>query len=115
MEKAATPEPTASRKEEPIPLPEWRKAEASLAAGSGLTLLLIEGPQPPQLSVSNNNSVCHALQSSPAHAHLCDQPAGSMHRPIALLADISRPECKKIDRSAEALRVNHHPILFPPK
>jgi hypothetical protein len=48
-----------------------------------------------------------------------------LHRKVELIAllveewrlgrQVSRPECKKIDRSAEALRVNHHPILFPPK
>jgi diguanylate cyclase (GGDEF)-like protein len=80
MDKAATPARTAARKEEAQPPPEWREAEASLSAGSGLALLLVEGPQPPQLSVSNNNSVCHALQSSPAHAHLCDPYCGEAYK-----------------------------------
>ncbi len=80
MEKAATPDRTTARKEEPQPPSEWREAEASLAAGSGLALLLVEGPQPPQLSVSNNNSVCHALQSSPTHAHLCQPYCGEAYK-----------------------------------
>ncbi|MCA1616892.1 MAG: PocR ligand-binding domain-containing protein [Acidobacteria bacterium] len=93
MEKAATPERTAARKEEPASLPAWRKAEASLAAGSGLALLLVEGPQPPQLSVSNNNSICHALQSSPAHAHLCDPYCGEAYKRAGVAGEKTYYRC----------------------
>ena len=54
----------------------WAEAQESLAASSGLSMLLVEGHQPPQLLVSNNNSICRAFQSSPAHVHLCDPFCG---------------------------------------
>jgi diguanylate cyclase (GGDEF)-like protein len=56
--------------------PGWAEAQDSLAAALGLSLLLVEGHQPPQLAVSNNNSICRAFQSSPAHVHLCDPYCG---------------------------------------
>jgi diguanylate cyclase (GGDEF)-like protein len=62
-----------------IPL-QWESAQDSLAAESGLALLLIEGHQPPQLLTSNNNSICHAFQSSTAHAHLCEPYCGEAFR-----------------------------------
>jgi diguanylate cyclase (GGDEF)-like protein len=80
MEKAAPPERTAARREEHGLSPAWEQAQAALSAESGLALLLVDGPQPPQLSVSNNNSICHALQSSPAHRHLCDPYCGEAYR-----------------------------------
>ena len=80
MEKAAPPERTAARREELGLSPAWEQAQAALSAESGLALLLVDGPQPPQLSVSNNNSICHALQSSPAHRHLCDPYCGEAYR-----------------------------------
>lgn len=54
----------------------WTDAQESLAAASGLSVLLVEGHQPPALEVSNNNSICHAFQSSPKHVHLCDPFCG---------------------------------------
>lgn len=54
----------------------WTDAQESLAAASGLAVLLVEGHQPPALEVSNNNSICHAFQSSPKHVHLCDPYCG---------------------------------------
>jgi diguanylate cyclase (GGDEF)-like protein len=54
----------------------WADAQESLAAASGLSLLLVEGHQPPALLVSNNNSICRAFQSSPDHVHLCDPFCG---------------------------------------
>ena len=54
----------------------WAEVSEGLASSSGLALLLVEGRQPPALSVANNNSVCHAFQSSPAHAHLCQPDCG---------------------------------------
>ena len=54
----------------------WAEVQESLAAASGLALLLVEGRQPPALRVSHNNSICHAFQSSPKHAHLCDPFCG---------------------------------------
>src|SRR5918998_2075108 len=80
MEKSAPPERTAARREEHGLSPLWEQAQAELSAESGLALLLVDGPQPPQLSVSNNNSICQALQSSPAHRHLCDPYCGEAYR-----------------------------------
>jgi diguanylate cyclase (GGDEF)-like protein len=54
----------------------WTDAQDSLAAASGLSVLLVEGHQPPALEVSNNNSICHAFQSSPKHVRLCDPYCG---------------------------------------
>ncbi|HYO91223.1 MAG TPA: PocR ligand-binding domain-containing protein, partial [Pyrinomonadaceae bacterium] len=54
----------------------WAEAQDSLAAASGLSILLVNGPQPPSLCVSNNNSICQAFQSSPKHARLCDPYCG---------------------------------------
>jgi len=55
---------------------DWVDSQESLAAASGLSLLLVEGHQPPALAVSNNNSICRAFQSSPKHVHLCDPYCG---------------------------------------
>jgi diguanylate cyclase (GGDEF)-like protein len=57
----------------------WAEAQDSLAAASGLSVLLVGGPQPPALCVSNNNSICHAFQSSPKHVRLCDPYCGQAH------------------------------------
>jgi diguanylate cyclase (GGDEF)-like protein len=57
----------------------WAKAQKSIAESSGISLLLVEGHQPPALSISNNNSICEALQSSPEHVGLCDPFCGAAH------------------------------------
>lgn len=49
----------------------WADAQARLALRAGLSLLLVDGVQPPALVISNNNSICQAIQSSPEHAQLC--------------------------------------------
>ncbi len=54
----------------------WADAQESLAAASGLSLLLVEGHQPPAIFVSNNNSICRAFQSSPDYVRLCDPFCG---------------------------------------
>lgn len=54
----------------------WADAQESLSAASGLSLLLVEGHQPPAILVSNNNSICRAFQSSPEHVRLCDPFCG---------------------------------------
>jgi diguanylate cyclase (GGDEF)-like protein len=59
---------------------DWAAAQDSLAAASGLSILLIEGHQPPALSVSNNNSICQVFQSSPKYAHLCDPYCGIAYK-----------------------------------
>ena len=55
---------------------DWPAEQDSLAASSGLSILLIEGHQPPALHVSNNNSICHIFQSSPKYVRLCDADCG---------------------------------------
>jgi diguanylate cyclase (GGDEF)-like protein len=57
----------------------WAEAQSGLAYAAGLALLLVEGRQPPALTVAHNNSVCQSLQSSPAHAHLCQPDCGEAH------------------------------------
>ncbi|HEY3582406.1 MAG TPA: diguanylate cyclase [Pyrinomonadaceae bacterium] len=59
--------------------PAWPEVQDGLAAASGLALLLVDGHQPPALVVSNNNSICHAFQSSPEHVKLCDPYCGVAH------------------------------------
>jgi diguanylate cyclase (GGDEF)-like protein len=59
--------------------PAWPEVQDGLAENSGLALLLVDGHQPPAVVVSNNNSICQALQSSPDHAQLCDPYCGVAH------------------------------------
>lgn len=59
---------------------DWGEVQQSVAQDSGLALLLVEGYQPPALVVSNNNSICEALQSSPEHVRLCDPFCGLAHK-----------------------------------
>jgi diguanylate cyclase (GGDEF)-like protein len=54
----------------------WPARQDSVAAGAGLSILLVEGRQPPAMAISNNNSICHAFQSSPEHVRLCDPFCG---------------------------------------
>ncbi|HSP64443.1 MAG TPA: diguanylate cyclase [Pyrinomonadaceae bacterium] len=57
----------------------WARIQESIAGSSGISLLLVEGQQPPSLAIANNNSVCAALQSSPEHLRLCDPFCGAAH------------------------------------
>lgn len=57
----------------------WREVQESVAESSGISLLLVDGHQPPALTVTNNNSICNALQSSPSHVKLCDPYCGEAH------------------------------------
>jgi diguanylate cyclase (GGDEF)-like protein len=57
----------------------WGEVQKGLAAASGLSILLVEGRQPPSLLVANNNSVCAAFQSSKTHAHLCQPDCGESY------------------------------------
>jgi diguanylate cyclase (GGDEF)-like protein len=58
----------------------WPEAQDAVANSTGLSVLLVNGHQPPALVVSNNNSICHAFQSSPKHVKLCDPYCGEAHR-----------------------------------
>ena len=79
MDERAAPEREDSRaqtRSAAAPPAGWTPVQDTLAATSGLSLLLVEGHQPPALAVSNNNSICHAFQSSPKHVRLCDPYCG---------------------------------------
>jgi diguanylate cyclase (GGDEF)-like protein len=78
MDKAARAPERADQPEAPTTEAPagWAEAQGDLAASTGLALLLIEGHQPPSLVVSNNNSICHAFQTSPAHAGRCEPFCG---------------------------------------
>ena len=58
----------------------WTEVQDKLAAALGLSVLLVDGHQPPALVASNNNSICHAFQSSREHVRLCDPYCGEAHR-----------------------------------
>ena len=60
--------------------PGWLEVQEKLASSLGLSLLLVDGRQPPAVAASNNNSICHAFQSSPEHVRLCDPYCGDAHR-----------------------------------
>jgi diguanylate cyclase (GGDEF)-like protein len=57
----------------------WRQLQDSVAGSAGVSLLLVEGHQPPALVVTNNNTICETLQSSPEHVRLCDPYCGTAH------------------------------------
>lgn len=73
----------AQRKTSAVPPHGWAEVQEGLASSSGLALLLVEGRQPPALAVANNNSICQAFQSSPAHAHLCQPDCGEAYERAA--------------------------------
>ncbi|MDQ5843968.1 MAG: diguanylate cyclase [Acidobacteriota bacterium] len=58
----------------------WVEVQDKLAATVNLSLLLVDGRQPPAVVASNNNSICHAFQSSPEYVSLCDPYCGDAHR-----------------------------------
>jgi diguanylate cyclase (GGDEF)-like protein len=58
----------------------WVAVQQKLAAAAGLSVLLVDGRQPPALVASNNNSICHAFQSSMEYVALCDPYCGDAHR-----------------------------------
>ncbi len=78
-EKRAAPANSTSQ-ETPERAPRgWAKAQDAIASSTGISLLLVEGRQPPALGIANNNSICAALQSSPEHAGLCNPFCGGAH------------------------------------
>jgi diguanylate cyclase (GGDEF)-like protein len=79
IEKGAA-QPQAGVPEVPEQAPRgWARIQESIAGLSGISLLLVEGQQPPALAIANNNSICAALQSSPEHGKLCDPFCGVAH------------------------------------
>jgi diguanylate cyclase (GGDEF)-like protein len=73
--------------------PSWPDTQDSLAESSALALLLVDGYQPPALVVSNNNSICHAFQSSPEHVGLCDPYCGAAHSKAMKAGDTIEYKC----------------------
>jgi diguanylate cyclase (GGDEF)-like protein len=71
----------------------WSEVQADLAARAGLSLLLVKGAQPPQLAISNNNSICQAIQSSPEHGTLCDPFCGDAYRRAREAGHITAYRC----------------------
>ena len=71
----------------------WDEVQTRLAAQSGISILLVEGHQPPALAVTNNNSICHALQSSPDHGKLCDPFCGEAHARAQAAKAITHYRC----------------------
>ena len=71
----------------------WASIQASLAAESGMSLLLVEGAQPPALAISNNNSICQAFQSSPEHVRLCDPYCGVAHQRAMVAGTVKHYRC----------------------
>jgi diguanylate cyclase (GGDEF)-like protein len=66
--------------EQPLKLPTgWAETQDSLASATDLSLLLVQGHQPPALVISNNNSICAAFQSSSTHASLCNPFCGDAY------------------------------------
>ena len=64
-----------------------------IAEASAISLLLVDGYQPPALVVSNNNSICEALQSSPDHLKLCDPFCGEAHQRAIRAEAITHYRC----------------------
>src|SRR6266498_605366 len=71
----------------------WAEVQTRLAEQSGISILLVKGHQPPALVVTNNNSICHALQSSPDHAKLCDPFCGEAHARAQAAKAITHYRC----------------------
>ena len=78
--------------EEDVP-PGWADTQERLASATGLAILLVAGHQPPQLTLTNNNSICQAFQSSPAHAHLCDPYCGEAFNRAHEAGDVTQYRC----------------------
>jgi diguanylate cyclase (GGDEF)-like protein len=93
MEDPAGPAPKIIQ-EQPERAPSgWRETQDSIAGTSGLSLLLVDGIQPPALVISNNNSICQALQASPEHVKLCDPYCGEAHRRAMGAGTITHYRC----------------------
>jgi len=71
----------------------WAEVQEKLAATVGLSILLVDGRQPPALVVSNNNSICQAFQSSPEHVGLCDPYCGDAHRRAMSAKSVTQYKC----------------------
>jgi diguanylate cyclase (GGDEF)-like protein len=75
------------------PPPGWAELHSEIAEASTISLLLVEGYQPPALLIANNNSICEALQSSPEHVRLCDPFCGQAHDRATRSNEITHYRC----------------------
>jgi diguanylate cyclase (GGDEF)-like protein len=73
--------------------PGWAELHSEIAEASTISLLLVEGYQPPALVIANNNSICEALQSSPEHVKLCDPFCGQAHDRATRANEITHYQC----------------------
>ena len=71
----------------------WRELQDSVAHSAGVALLLVEGHQPPALAVTNNNSICETLQSSPEYLRLCDPFCGVAHSRATAEGEVVHYRC----------------------
>ena len=71
----------------------WAEAQREIAEASAISLLLVDGYQPPALVITNNNSICEALQSSPEHVKLCDPFCGEAHARAIRAEAITHYKC----------------------
>ncbi len=71
----------------------WLEVQEKLASSLGLSLLLVDGRQPPAVAASNNNSICHAFQSSPEYVGLCDPYCGDAHRRAMSAGSVVHYKC----------------------
>ena len=79
----------------PLQVPESGAAETleKLSSSYGISLLLVDGHQPPELKAANDNSICRAFQSSPSHGHLCEQYCGNAYTRVASTGNIEHFRC----------------------
>jgi diguanylate cyclase (GGDEF)-like protein len=82
--------PQEHREEAPA---SWPEIQDSLAAASGLAVLLVDGYQPPAVVVSNNNSICKTFQTSPEHVELCDPYCGAAHSRAVKAGEMIEYKC----------------------
>jgi diguanylate cyclase (GGDEF)-like protein len=73
--------------------PGWSELQQEIAESSTISLLLVDGYQPPALAIANNNSICAALQSSPEHVKLCDPYCGEAHQRANVANAITHYRC----------------------
>lgn len=90
--KAPAPERILQEQPERAPAG-WLEVQKTIAESCGISLLTVEGYQPPAVAIANNNSICGALQSSPEHVKLCDPFCGVAHSRAVSANSITHYRC----------------------
>jgi diguanylate cyclase (GGDEF)-like protein len=72
---------------------EWAETNDRLATESGLSILLLGSQQKTPLAISNNNSICAALQSSAGHKELCEKHCGAAFERAMRAGGIIKYKC----------------------